>query len=320
MEILIYIFKISFLISIIFVLYKLYSFFKVSKLTIAKAFLINIALMNLLWFLVFLWAFLSEITPLTINNNINSFKFIYDTITYFVQWSVPISFFVFIYLIFKRKPSKFQYRDLLVPAILVVAPKVAVWIEILIFETNYLLHNLYATTDLLIIIAMILASIYLKYRASQLSKNKINISINHLSLIYFIPYLIAFILTIIFRLIKIPIELSTIINLSLIIIFNLGIALWINKYRQVFVQHYIELEVKTSSKLEMFMSNYEITVRELDVIKLICNGKTNKEIADQLFISISTVKDHNYNIYQKLSIKNRTQLMKLYFEFQDNLQ
>jgi len=276
--------------------------------------------MNLLWFLVFLWAFLREIAPLTINDNINSFKFIYDTITYFVQWSVPISFFAFIYLILNTIPSKFQYRHLLVPAILVVAPKVAAWIEIMVFETNYLLHNLYATTDLLIIIAMILASIYLKYRASQLSKNKINISINYLSLIYFIPYLIAFILTIIIRLIKIPFEFSTIINLFLIILFNVGIALWVNKYRQVFIHHYNELEVKTSSKLEMFVSNYEITVRELDVIKLICNGKTNKEIADQLFISISTVKDHNYNIYQKLSIKNRTQLMKLYFEFQDNLQ
>ena len=114
--------------------------------------------------------------------------------------------------------------------------------------------------------------------------------------------------------------LSSIINLLLIILFNLGIALWINKYKQIFTQHFIELEVKTNSKLEIFVSNYEITVRELDVIKLICKGNTNREIADHLFISISTVKDHNYKIYQKLNIKNRTQLTKLYFEFQDNLQ
>jgi DNA-binding NarL/FixJ family response regulator len=106
----------------------------------------------------------------------------------------------------------------------------------------------------------------------------------------------------------------------LIILFNLGIVLWINKYNQIFVQQFIEPEAKSSSELEIFASNYEITARELDVIKLICKGKTNKEIADQLFISISTVKDHNYKIYQKLNIKNRTQLMKLYFEFQDNLQ
>ncbi len=46
------------------------------------------------------------------------------------------------------------------------------------------------------------------------------------------------------------------------------------------------------------------------VIKgLIIKGKTNKEIADELFISLSTVKSHISNIYQKLSISNRTDLI-----------
>ena len=238
MEILKYIFEITFLISIFFVLYKLLWFYKVSKLTIVKAFLINIALMNLLWFLVFLWAFLTETVPLVINDNINSIRFIFDTITYFIEWSVPISFFVFIYLIFNKKPPEFQYRKLLIPAILVFTPKVAAWFEILVFETNYLLNNLYTITDLLIIISMILASIYFKYRAIQLSEKKINISLNHLSLIYFIPYIIAFILIVIFQLIKLPFELRSIINLLLVILFNLGIGLWINKYKRIFIQHF----------------------------------------------------------------------------------
>lgn len=51
-----------------------------------------------------------------------------------------------------------------------------------------------------------------------------------------------------------------------------------------------------------------ITRREAEIVDLICLGKTNQEIADQLFISISTVKDHNYVIFQKLGVRNRTEL------------
>ena len=54
-----------------------------------------------------------------------------------------------------------------------------------------------------------------------------------------------------------------------------------------------------------------ITKREAEIIELICQGKTNQEIADQLFISLTTVKDHNYVTFQKLGVRNRTELTRL---------
>jgi ATP/maltotriose-dependent transcriptional regulator MalT len=51
------------------------------------------------------------------------------------------------------------------------------------------------------------------------------------------------------------------------------------------------------------LSKQEITVRDL-----ILQGKTNKEIANELFISLSTVKSHITNIYSKLNIANRQEL------------
>jgi DNA-binding NarL/FixJ family response regulator len=47
--------------------------------------------------------------------------------------------------------------------------------------------------------------------------------------------------------------------------------------------------------------------RELQVLKLIANGKDNAEIAGELFISAKTVKNHISNILLKLSIENRIQ-------------
>ncbi|GHB67489.1 hypothetical protein GCM10007390_21000 [Persicitalea jodogahamensis] len=63
--------------------------------------------------------------------------------------------------------------------------------------------------------------------------------------------------------------------------------------------------------LELFVENYDITPRELEVIQEIYRGKTNKEIAETLFVTVQTIKDHTHRIYQKTEVKSRTQLISL---------
>jgi DNA-binding CsgD family transcriptional regulator len=60
------------------------------------------------------------------------------------------------------------------------------------------------------------------------------------------------------------------------------------------------------------LDRYGITPREREIIELICVGKTNKEIAEGLFISVATVKDHNHNIFRKTGVHNRVQLVNLF--------
>ncbi len=50
-----------------------------------------------------------------------------------------------------------------------------------------------------------------------------------------------------------------------------------------------------------------LTKREIEVLKSLANGLSNAEISDKLFISPETVKKHLYNIYKKLTVKNRHQ-------------
>jgi NarL family two-component system response regulator LiaR len=52
----------------------------------------------------------------------------------------------------------------------------------------------------------------------------------------------------------------------------------------------------------------ELTDRELDVLKLIANGYTNTQIAEELVISENTVKGHVSNILSKLHLADRTQV------------
>jgi len=57
-------------------------------------------------------------------------------------------------------------------------------------------------------------------------------------------------------------------------------------------------------------SKETLTTRERDVLKLIAEGSSNKEIASVLFISIRTVENHRANIMRKLDIRNSANLVK----------
>ena len=54
---------------------------------------------------------------------------------------------------------------------------------------------------------------------------------------------------------------------------------------------------------------YEFTKRELEIIKGLIEGNSNKDIASTLFISESTVKRHLHNIFKKAKCKSRFELI-----------
>jgi LuxR family transcriptional regulator, maltose regulon positive regulatory protein len=50
-----------------------------------------------------------------------------------------------------------------------------------------------------------------------------------------------------------------------------------------------------------------LSAREMEVLALIAEGKSNQEISAELYLALNTVKRHAYNIYAKLEVKKRTQ-------------
>lgn len=69
--------------------------------------------------------------------------------------------------------------------------------------------------------------------------------------------------------------------------------------------------VNKSISFEDFCARYDISPRESEIITEICNGLSNKEISEKLFISLQTVKDHTHRIYIKTNVKSRVQLINL---------
>ncbi|MGI9541611.1 MAG: response regulator transcription factor, partial [Cyclobacteriaceae bacterium] len=70
-------------------------------------------------------------------------------------------------------------------------------------------------------------------------------------------------------------------------------------------------ELNDQNSFDQLITKHRISKRETEIVKLICQGKTNQQIADALFISLQTVKDHNHRIYTKIGIRSRMQLINL---------
>ena len=60
-----------------------------------------------------------------------------------------------------------------------------------------------------------------------------------------------------------------------------------------------------------------LTAREAQVMQLLAQGLTNREVAENLVISPSTVQTHRTHIMEKLDLNNRAELVR--FAFQNNL-
>ena len=54
-----------------------------------------------------------------------------------------------------------------------------------------------------------------------------------------------------------------------------------------------------------------VTPRELEILELIADGLSNREIAEKLFVSENTVKTHSSRVFDKLGAKRRTQAVQL---------
>jgi len=72
-----------------------------------------------------------------------------------------------------------------------------------------------------------------------------------------------------------------------------------------------QLQPIIETDLAGFFLQYEISKREQEIIFLMLKGNSNADITKELYISLHTVKNHIYSIYQKLEVKNRLQIAQL---------
>lgn len=72
--------------------------------------------------------------------------------------------------------------------------------------------------------------------------------------------------------------------------------------KEIYIRHNDTFTVNESMIREL-----QISKRELEILHLLAKGLSNDEIAEQLFVSLSTIKTHNQRIFDKLDVRRRTQ-------------
>ena len=98
------------------------------------------------------------------------------------------------------------------------------------------------------------------------------------------------------------------------VLFAAAVAVFFRLYQTLYVPE-AEQQMSERERFLRFSMEHDLSARERDLLQLILDGKTNGEIADQLFISENTVKFHVKNILQKTGCRNRNDLVAAYISF-----
>jgi DNA-binding CsgD family transcriptional regulator len=95
---------------------------------------------------------------------------------------------------------------------------------------------------------------------------------------------------------------------------GLGIWLGLKLTRKKEVVVFREVAVSAAAPFaldEGKLRELGVTRRELEILELIANGMSNREIAEKLFVSENTVKTHSSRLFDKLNAKRRTQAVQI---------
>ena len=76
-----------------------------------------------------------------------------------------------------------------------------------------------------------------------------------------------------------------------------------------FLNYSLSTPMTSGDLSDAFLSKYGITDREREIILKVVQGKSNADIARELFISLATVKTHLHNIYTKIGVESRFDLL-----------
>lgn len=288
------------------------------KNKLLKLLLTSIIFLNFIWLSTVIFYFLKEVFPMPGDPlNIYWLEFFLFSLLYILRFGLLLSLLLlFRYLLGDKISDKFESMVIKSVSFLMLFWFIG-WIEVPLLGSKSITNQLMVLTDFLIFASVIIAAVYVRYRASFIFDKVYKRGVNVLCIIIIIPFAVGSVkLVISTSLMKIHSMLERSMIYGFISFYNISTALWAIKYSNLIEKSKSFGVDGGKTNYLKFVESYKISKRESEVIQLICKGKSNKEIAAQLFISVDTVKDHNYKIYQKAGVKSRIQLVNLVNEYQ----
>lgn len=97
------------------------------------------------------------------------------------------------------------------------------------------------------------------------------------------------------------------------LLFILSVFVFFQLYQRLYAPTLIR-QRSEQEVFELFAKKHDLTGRERTILRMVLDGQSNGQIAEQLFLTESTVKYHIHNLLQKTACKNRRELMQQYTE------
>jgi len=274
---------------------------------------LSVLLCNVIWFLVIFFIFFKSFFPVPDSpRHIYWLEFVVFSILYLIRFGLLLFFLLLIHNILglkipRKSISIFRFSVIFLSLLWFVG-----WIEIPLLGSRFMIDQSMLLTDFLVFVTVIAAALYLRYRTAFLPGKEYKKAVMNLSTFIIVPLAVACLKLVIGpSLGKISYILERSILYAVLVFLNVSVSWWILRYKEVLSKPVHSFLGEGSAASEKLLARYRITKREMEVIELLCMGKSNKDIADQLFISVETVKDHNYKIFQKTDVKSRLQLVNL---------
>lgn len=170
------------------------------------------------------------------------------------------------------------------------------------------LKTTYIGVTLLTFLFLLGMSVWISFQKSEKLENNRKEAIRNFGFLYFAGFLGLF------GGASLPEPLKLIISTAALLYLNIIPFIWLKKF---FLRFYLQVSSENSVKLlEIIAQDKQISKREREIMELILQGKSNKEIENLLFISYNTVKNHIYKIYQKLGVNSRGQMIHIVLQAQ----
>ena len=281
---------------------------------ILKSLLLVIIFLNSIWYSVLILQLWNSDTFI-LDNSIGNMglEILFFSLLFITRFLFLIAFINLLIKILDFKISRSLSMIFKVSVIVIIGIWILGWLELLVLDSQGIISNIMIYTDILIIFIIIIGSVYLSFQSKLIQDNQSQKAIRMLGVVFIVPMVLGFIKWLLSGSFGIENNIWERLSLHiLVVLINVLFIWWLIIYGNKVSGIPLIKSGETKTDPDGLILKYNISKREMEVIRLICDGCTNKEIANNLFISIDTVKDHNSRIFQKTNIKNRTQLAKLF--------
>lgn len=282
-----------------------------SNRQLLRSILTTIVAFNAIWYSVLLIEFVQSSLTFNLNSEI-AINVISVTFMFFIRFIYLLSFLKLFQLLLDFKLTKGFLTAFKILGIVVVGIWVLGLLEFFVLSSRVITSNLLLYSDILIFFVVIVCCIYIIYQVKLIYEPEIQKAIKLLAIIFLIPMILGFLKWLAGGILEENSIRNRLSIPTIVFLMNGLVSTWLIIYGKKI--HEFKVLKKRINLAGDLVEKYKISKREMEVIQLICEGYTNKQIADELFISIETVKDHNSRIYLKTEVKNRTQLAKLFLK------